>query len=593
MFESEIYYKTHIEDLPIAVRKKFEETLAQVELRSVLHWTEHCTECAMPACFKTCSLYSPRTDGKCARFVNGIQPLEAIPSSSHRILKIQFKQWGVLATQGNNHLKSRDAADKLEKNDLKVASLINKSPAKSLRKKLIQKRYSIKKNDIRKHLQEDSLKPDFFILECFNPLEKKVILNLTIRSEDSKYRKLPFQFKVVIEPGYNREEIPFTEIEKRVRTGLNYRINITPEGIAVDHALYFGLLEFVKFKNVPTGESKKGKVKCIVWDLDNTIWHGILTEGSVKELSLRKNIRKIISDLEEKGVIHSIASKNNPDSAIAALEYFGLQDFFVFPKISWQPKSQSIRELVRDLNISPGTLMFIDDSDFERQEVKSVFPQLKVLDALEIEKIPDMDFFQTAATAESKNRKNLYLDEQKRKGVADDFEGEYLEFLKSCQMKLELLKLEEIHFERVYELTQRTNQMNFSGSKYKESDIENIATSTHLDNFVMSCSDKFGNYGIVGFAIVDTDKNTLVDLMFSCRIQSKRVEHAFFYYCLQYYLPQGDFRVKYKRTDRNKFSAQVFDDLNFELEKKEDNIHTLIFKTDRPVSAENIVEIIT
>jgi predicted enzyme involved in methoxymalonyl-ACP biosynthesis len=111
--------------------------------------------------------------------------------------------------------------------------------------------------------------------------------------------------------------------------------------------------------------------------------------------------------------------------------------------------------------------------------------------------------------------------------------------------------------------------MNFSGNKYHESDIEKIAVDKNLDCYVIQCSDQFGDYGIVGFAVINIEQNRLVDLMFSCRIQSKRVEHAFITFCLNKYLAGSDFFVTYKHTERNRFSAQVFYDFDFFVESDE------------------------
>ncbi|MFT7035752.1 MAG: FkbH-like protein [Cyclobacteriaceae bacterium] len=592
MYESEIYSKSLNQDLSSEVLDDFVKTLSSIDKRSVLQWTEHCTECAMPSCFKTCQLYSPRVDGKCQRFVNGIQPMSLGEKTPQKTLKIQFKKWGVLASQGNCLLFDFSEAESYEKKDLKVATAIANTPIQSLKKKLIQKRYSAKKNKVKQNLNANNLLPDYFLIECFNPSDESVTLTLTIRNEDPKYSKIPFQYKIEINSGYNKELIPFTEIEKRIKTKLDFRIDLTPENIEEGHPLYFGLLEFVQFKEHKPTQKKSNKIKCIVWDLDNTLWHGILTESGVTVLKLRRGIKKVLATIEEKGILNSIASKNKHEDAIQALKHFGLNEYFVFPKISWQPKSNSIRELIKDLNISIDTLLFVDDSIFEREEVKNVFPNIKVLDAEYIDSILDLEEVQTGVTDESKNRKSFYLREEQRKQEAENFEGEYLTFLKSCEIKLTLLPLEKYSFQRVFELTQRTNQMNFSGNQYEEEQIEKIALEPNLDTYVMQCADKFGDYGIVGFAIIDKEKNRLIDLMFSCRIQSKKIEHAFINFCLNKYLAKGDFRVKYKRTERNKFSAQVFDDFAFEMEQKLEDTHFLVFKSNKSIPSNDVVEVI-
>jgi FkbH-like protein len=204
-----------------------------------------------------------------------------------------------------------------------------------------------------------------------------------------------------------------------------------------------------------------------------------------------------------------------------------------------------------------------------------------------------MDAFQGPVTAESINRKQMYLLEAKRKENLEQYDGEYMDFLRSCDIELELLPLVPEHYDRVYELTQRTNQMNFSGNRYQKEDIVQIDNNDNLDIYVLRCSDKYGEYGIIGLAIINKAENRLIDLMFSCRIQSKRIEHAFMTFCLQKYLNNSDFYVTYKQTEKNKFSAQVFQDFDFELEKQEGALQFLKFPLGKTFIDDKIVKIKT
>src|SRR5690606_32395287 len=151
----------------------------------------------------------------------------------------------------------------------------------------------------------------------------------------------------------------------------------------------------------------------------------------------------------------------------------------------------------------------------------------------------------------------------------------------------------EEHIERVYELTQRTNQMNFSGNHYEKDDILQVANNFNLSCYVLKCKDDFGEYGIIGFGIIDQTENRLIDLMFSCRIQSKRVEHAFLTYILENHLGKGDFYVTYKHTEKNKFSAQVFNDFGFETIKKEGQKLELRFAKHSEIPDDKIIEIVS
>lgn len=591
MYETEIYINTIKESLPEKIVKAFLNTQDLIVEKSTLHWSEHCTECAMPQCFKTCGLYAPRIDGKCKRFVRGIERIDIKNEKLNYILKIQFKKWGVLSTQANNELYDlKDVQNKINK-DFKIAKVIDSIKIKALKKRLIQKRYSLKKQDIVNQQNKNNSLPDVFLFEVYNPSDEVVPLIITLRNDNEKYRKFPFQYRIELSPGYNKEMIPFDEIAKRIKTNLPYRIDMIPENIPDHTPLYFGVNEFVKLKSLGKNELKASKIKCVVWDLDNTLWDGVLIEDGIENIKLKEGIESVLKQIEEKGIINSIASKNNFDPAMAALKHFNIEQYFLFPKISWNPKSKSLKDIALGMNVNVNSLLFIDDSIFERNEVEAVLPQVKVLDALHYKVILEMDEFQIPITKESKARKQFYVNEINRKLDSEEYEGEYFDFLKSCNIELEIMNMQEAHFERVYELTQRTNQMNFSGNRYKQDDIRNIYNDEGLDAYVLRCRDRFGEYGIIGFSIIKKSENKLIDLMFSCRIQSKRVEHAFITFCLKKYLPKGDFYVTYKHTEKNKFSAQVFYDFNFTVIKKDSSNRCLKFTADRPVVDDKIISV--
>ena len=116
-------------------------------------------------------------------------------------------------------------------------------------------------------------------------------------------------------------------------------------------------------------EPEENPVKCVVWDLDNTLWRGVLLEGPV---TLRPEIPTVIKTLDQRGILHSIASPNDHDVALAQVERFGLSEYFLFPQINWQTKSTSLATIADALNIGIDSLALIDDQAFEREEVRHV-----------------------------------------------------------------------------------------------------------------------------------------------------------------------------------------------------------------------------
>ena len=146
---------------------------------------------------------------------------------------------------------------------------------------------------------------------------------------------------------------------------------------------------------------------------------------------------------------------------------------------------------------------------------------------------------------------------------------------------------------RVHELTQRTNQMNFSGNRYEKSVLQQVLSTPYLDTYVLDVEDRFGSYGIVGFCIVDTRVPLMTDLMFSCRVQSKRVEHAFLAYIIRKYIAitGKDFYANYRKSPRNAPSGRVFADLLLQQAGEDQGVSRLMFPKTRELPDDGIIEI--
>ena len=161
-------------------------------------------------------------------------------------------------------------------------------------------------------------------------------------------------------------------------------------------------------------------------------------------------------------------------------------------------------------------------------------------------------------------------------------------------MQVSLSRLTDKNMKRVYELAQRTNQMNFSGNRYSIEELQRIAADSRLDTYVIQCRDRFGSYGIVGFSVVDRDEPRLLDLMFSCRVQAKCVEHGFLGWLLNQHRAKGqrDFFANYRKTPKNEPSGAVFQEVGFDEVGVKDGVTTLRFARNRDIPEESVVEII-
>jgi FkbH-like protein len=515
----------------------------------------------------------------------------SVPSSANSyLLKIRFKRWGKLWSPGNVALRSPAQATKLEERDYRIGTALQKLPLPNLiRNTAVRKRYGYKRNSARLSKASSAL-PTCFFLECYNPEPRTIPLSLIMRATDSR-ANMPFQKLLAISRGYHRFRVPLAEITGFVDVRREFEIELIPNDDQDEALLYFGVMEFVVEKMSARRSVKN--VKCVVWDLDHTLWDGILIEEGSDKLRLKSGIDSIIRSLDARGILNSVVSKNNPEEAWAVIRKFNLDQYFLFPQISWNPKSTGIQAIAKELNIGLDSVMFIDDSRFEREEVVSVCPDVRTLPANAYQTLLDRDEFDVVVTDESRERRSLYQLEMHRNAVAKKFDNDYFAFLRHCQIQLNVCSLTEENLERVHELTQRTNQMNFSGNRYRREVLRDLLENTDLDTFVLSCEDRFGSYGIIGFSIVDRRQPLMTDLMFSCRIQSKRIEHAFLNFLICKYISETgrDFYAKYRRTDRNAPSGKAFAEIGMEEVETVDGLSLLRFPAGREVPNEGVIEV--
>ena len=597
MYESEASHLTNeLSEIRPEILARFAESRGTVLRRTLIPWGEHCTECVWPTCYSTCDLYEARQDGGCRRFAQGMVRIDYQASVSTYLLKISFKRWAKLWSLANIRLYSLEEADRLERSDIRIANYIHSIPGERLQGVVTRKRYSWKKRAACR--PADSSMPTCMLVECFNPNANAVSITLTIRNENSQ---IPFQSLLQMQPGFNRYRIPCVDIARVIDLHSKFNVELTPNGTSDALTLYFGALDFVLESGRETLQESATRAakarprlrKCVVWDLDNTIWDGILVEDGQEQLRLKPRIREVLQALDERGILISAVSKNNREDAMAALKGFGIVDYFLSPQLSWNPKSQGIQQLAVSLNIGIDSLLFVDDSKFEREQVKSACPEVEVLDAAEYLTIPDRQDCQGPVTEESRNRRQFYRQQEVRGTVQRVFEGDYVSFLRDCQLRLKIRRMSIESLERVYELTQRTNQMNFSGNRYTREQIHALLSRQEVDAYVLDCEDRFGAYGTVGFCTVYRPELRMTDLMFSCRIQSKRVEHAFISYILRKYRNEraSDFLVMYRKTSKNSGPGKVFEDFNFALINEADGISHLMFGKGRDIPDDQIVEI--
>ncbi|MCX7920665.1 MAG: HAD-IIIC family phosphatase [Clostridia bacterium] len=299
---------------------------------------------------------------------------------------------------------------------------------------------------------------------------------------------------------------------------------------------------------------KERKIKCVVWDLDNTLWDGVLLED--QNVCLRENIVHIIKTLDERGILQSVASRNEHSLAMKKLEEIGLAEYFLYPQIHWNAKSTSIKTVAQCINIGIDTLAFIDDQPFEREEVSFSLPEVLCIDAEDLSTILDMpEMNPRFITEDSKIRRKMYISDIERNKTEESFQGSQDEFMSSLGMILSISPVSQDDLQRAEELTVRTHQLNTTGYTYSYEELEAISKSPDHKLLIVSLEDKYGTYGKIGLIMIECKESiwSIKLLLMSCRVMSRGIGSIL----LNYILKQSKnndvkLRAEFVKTDRNR-----------------------------------------
>jgi len=326
---------------------------------------------------------------------------------------------------------------------------------------------------------------------------------------------------------------------------------------------------------------QREKIKCLVWDLDNTLWDGILLESEA--VTLRESAVELIKKLDERGILHSIASRNSHDLAMKKLEELGIGDYFIYPQINWNAKSSSIREIAKSINIGINTLAFIDDQQFEREEVSFSLPEVLCLDGNSLDGIADLPEMQPRfITEDSRNRRLMYLSDIRRNTAEESFEGPKEEFLSTLGMIFTIRSAGVDDLKRAEELTVRTNQLNTTGYTYSYEELDNLRTSPRHRLLIAELEDRYGSYGKIGLALVETGEAEwkIKLLLMSCRVMSRGVGSLMLHHIISGAVSRKvRLLAEMLPNDRNRMMYMTFKFSGFRECDRQDNL--VIFEHDR------------
>jgi FkbH-like protein len=542
----------------------FSSRLAREDVDGTLlvHWQEHCIECAVPACYEFCPIYVERRDRKCARFVYGIYPNSGVAGLLDRGADVRFRRWGKLETRLYGRSLSVAEHRRLDRADDRVTSATNVLAGALERvnpKRRLNGALTVGRDRMLAARADAPGDLDDFVLECFSADREPFRLILEYEREGEIRLRHAFE----IAPGHNFHTLSAASFGPLDRDPAA-RLMLYPDEDA-ERRVVFTWLDFVRYAR---GAGPADKVKAVAWDLDNTLWEGTLIEDGPAACEPRPAALELIEALDQRGIVQTVVSKNDHAEAWQLVERLGLQDHFLYPAINWGRKSEGLRQIAERLNIGLDTFAVIDDSAFERAEITEALPMVRAYDAERIGELLGLAEFDVPITEMSRRRRQSYLTQVQRERALESHGGDYESFLRGCEMRMRLFEPRtEEERRRCLELVQRTNQLNLSARRHTADDFEALLGTEGVLCVAFDCRDRFGHYGVVGFASVDErgEAARVTDFVMSCRVTQKRVERTFFEWLASRERERGaeSLEAELVRTPRNGPLRKVLEELPF------------------------------
>ncbi len=353
---------------------------------------------------------------------------------------------------------------------------------------------------------------------------------------------------------------------------------------------------FKEWFEIQTRAISLQRKKCLVLDLDNTLWGGVLGEDGVNNLAISGSYpgkayhlwQQGLKQLKQNGVILCLCSKNNMNDVEDVWskrdDMILKKEDFAAMRINWDDKATNIIDIAKELNIGPDSMVFADDNPTERELIKRMLPMVTVPE-FPIQPYDLPKFYQSlvskyfqiyALTTEDKVKTEQYRLNKQRNEAASLF-SDFTDYLRSLKIQLTIEQITEQTLPRATQLTQKTNQFNLTTKRYSEADIRGLLADG-ARGWTLDVADKFGDYGITGLIIIT--KNGLIDTMLmSCRVLGKGVENVFLKSVLSILRKNRLDSVvgEYDKTAKNVQTADFYPNNGFSVVEKteEHSIYTL------------------
>ncbi len=279
------------------------------------------------------------------------------------------------------------------------------------------------------------------------------------------------------------------------------------------------------------------RVKLVVWDGDNTLWDGTVFYKDKENVKIKPGTKEALKELDKRGIKSTLCSKNYYEDVDNILKKFEIEKYFEKPQVGWGLKSDAIKKLAKEFNISYSEMLFVDDDPFQRAEVKSqisginIFEAIDPLDVLGLEEVMPLN-----ATDEDRKRVQLLKEQRNREEAEKSHKGDFKDFLMQCDMLMTIRPVEEQDWQRVTQLLNRTNELNVTSNRYGLEQLKESFEKNHDIVMVVELKDKFGDYGLIAETILEQkDYGWFIrDLTVSCRTMGRGIGSALVVAMLHY-----------------------------------------------------------
>jgi FkbH-like protein len=342
-----------------------------------------------------------------------------------------------------------------------------------------------------------------------------------------------------------------------------------------------------------------GKVKkCIVLDLDNTLWGGILGEDGFDRIALGndypgncyQDFQKELLKLYHRGILLAINSKNNEEEVFEVIDkHLAMvlqRKHFAAYRINWNDKATNLDELAQELNIGIDSMIFIDDNPRECELIRQMHPECTVIElSKKVYTIPRTihslcNIENINITSEDKKKGEIYQSQIERKKIQKTISN-LEDYLKNLEIEISIKKADNFSLPRIAQLTQKTNQMNLTTRRYSESDIRSFMESHYLQVYYVSVKDRLGDQGIVGVIILRIEKGQcMIDtFLLSCRVLGLKIEQSMVVFIQDKAKEMSCKQIigEYIPTSKNKLAIGFYEKADFK--KQSDSYFSLDLKS--------------